>query len=97
MVFLFCFIDYYKLNRLYKALAFQKLTENAHLMRKIPHRRTTPYYNYQEQQKHTIPSYFSTSPTTPTPMNIDQLTHCLEEQTLYPISTTTSSSRKFKC
>ncbi|CAF1125609.1 unnamed protein product [Rotaria sordida] len=86
---------YYKLNRLYKALALQKYNENGQLIRKVPHHRRVPYPMHQQQQ-FMIPSLFSTSPPTPTPMNIDQLAPFYENPSLYPITTGVVGSRKSK-
>jgi hypothetical protein len=96
----FCFvlfsIDYYKLNRLYKALAVQKHSVNPHRMGKVPQNRRAPNYIYQQQQQDVIPSSFSTSPPTPTPMNIDRLAPFYAQQSFLPTSTTAIGSRKSK-
>ena len=88
----FFFIDYYKLNRLYKALALQKYNTNT--PGKIPHNRRVPHHIYQ-QQNH-IPSFSPGSPPTPTPMNIDRLAPFYAQQSFVPISTTAIGSRKSK-
>ena len=65
LTFLFDFsIDYYKLNRLNRALAMQRITGNKNVS-KNPHPRRPP------RQHHVV--YRPTSPPTPTPHNIDQL------------------------
>ncbi len=105
-------IDYYKLNRLYKALAIQKLS---HPMGKVTHnpsvtqhhhqRRIPPHHHYQQQQQqqnnnnNIIPSSssLSASPPTPTPMNINQLAPFYAQQSSYlPMPTTVTDSRKSK-
>jgi hypothetical protein len=93
------FIDYYKLNRLYKALALQKFSTNTPRMGKVPHGRRVPHHIYhqqQQQQEDSIPTSFSTSPPTPTPMNIDRLAPFYAQQSFLPISTTATGSRKSK-
>jgi hypothetical protein len=87
------FIDYYKLNRLYKALALQKHSVNAPPMGKNSHPRRLPNHIYQQQN--IIPS-LSTSPTTPTPMNIDRLAPFYVQPAYLPIPATVTSSRKSK-
>ncbi|CAF3244820.1 unnamed protein product [Rotaria socialis] len=87
---------YYKLNRLYKALAIQKCGPNPSAVRKTQHTRRVPRHIYQQQQTIIMPTNFSTSPTTPTPMNIDQLAPFYEEPPFYPISTGAIGSRKSK-
>ncbi|CAF0831164.1 unnamed protein product [Rotaria sp. Silwood1] len=106
---------YYKLNRLYKALAIQKLSINTNPMGKMTynpstshhHRRMPHNYHNQQQQKmnnnnnnnnnNIIPSSLSTSPPTPTPMNINQLSPYFVQQSSYlPISTSVIDSRKSK-
>jgi hypothetical protein len=87
--------EYYKLNRLYKALAVQKHSVNPHRMGKVPQNRRAPNYIYQQQQD-VIPSSFSTSPPTPTPMNIDRLAPFYAQQSFLPTSTTAIGSRKSK-
>ena len=113
-------VDYYKLNRLYKALAIQKLSNNGsptgkfanhssathHQRRRVPQQH---YQNFQQpqqqqQQQHLmnpiIPSSTSTlssSPPTPTPMNINQFSPFYTQQSSYlPISTAVTDSRKSK-
>ncbi|CAF0735369.1 unnamed protein product [Rotaria sordida] len=101
---------YYKLNRLYKALAIQKLSTNTNPMGKTTynpsishhhHRRIQNHYYNQQQQRNNnnnnniIPTSFSASPPTPTPMNINQLSPFGVQQSSYlPISTTVTDSRK---
>jgi hypothetical protein len=108
-------IDYYKLNRLYKALAIQKLS---HPMGKVTHhspatnnhhhqRRLPAHHQYQQQQQqqnnnntNIIPSSspsLSSSPPTPTPMNINQFSPFYTQQSSYlPMPTTVTDSRKSK-
>ncbi|UJR21770.1 hypothetical protein I4U23_024845 [Adineta vaga] len=83
---------YYKLNRLYKALALQKHSPNGHPTGKNPHQRRVLH---QQQQNH-IPAFSSASPPTPTPMNIDRLAPFYTHQTFFPISTTATGNRKSK-
>ncbi|CAF3642542.1 unnamed protein product [Rotaria sp. Silwood1] len=85
---------YYKLNRLYKALALQKTSANPQSIRKVPNHRRVPPHIYQQQFRTSSP--FSMSPPTPTPMNIDQFTPFYEDQSLYPISTGVIGNRKSK-
>lgn len=75
---------YYKLNRLNRLLAFQKQTPN-HIprMNKNHHRR---FPNHRQHEKDIL----STSPPTPTPMNIDQLAHIYAQQSIL------TSNRKSK-
>jgi protein Tob/BTG len=103
---------YYKLNRLYKALAIQKLS---HPMGKVTHhspatnnhhhqRRLPAHHQYQQQQQNNntniIPSSspsLSSSPPTPTPMNINQFSPFYTQQSSYlPMPTTVTDSRKSK-
>lgn len=92
----FFFLDYYKLNRLQKALALQKHTGHGHRMGKNSHHRRVPHQMYYQVQE-TIPTDFSTSPPTPTPANIDRLSPFYTQQAFLPIpTTTTGSSRKSK-
>lgn len=66
-------------------------------MRKNPHNRRVPHtMNHQQQQQMTIPPGFSTSPTTPTPMNIDQLAPFFDEKPSYQVQKLPIGSRKFK-
>ena len=65
-------------------------------MRKVPHHRRLPHHIYQQLQQNTNQSYPSTSPPTPTPMNIDKLAHFLYENTFSPIPTTTISHKRSK-
>jgi hypothetical protein len=112
-IILFCllisFIDYYKLNRLYKALALQKLSTNTNSTGKVSNnpptthhqqRRMPQHQRYQQQQNNNnIPSSssLSTSPPTPTPMNINQFTPFYTQQSSYlPMPTTVTDSRKSK-
>jgi len=100
-IYIISFIDYYKLNRLYKALALQKNSTNTNRMGKVPHNRRVPNHIYrqqqlQQQQQEIIPTSFSTSPPTPTPMNIDRLAPFYAQQSFLPISTTATGSRKSK-
>ncbi|CAM4745689.1 unnamed protein product [Rotaria magnacalcarata] len=100
---------YYKLNRLYKALAIQKFSANTNTNGKITpnpslsqhHRRLPHQYHNQPQYKNfnnnnnMIPSSLSASPPTPTPMNINQLSPFYVQQASYlPMSTTVTDSRK---
>ncbi|CAF0745868.1 unnamed protein product [Adineta ricciae] len=111
---------YYKLNRLYKALAIQKLSNNGsptgkfanhssathHQRRRVPqqHYQNFQQQQQQQQQQHSmnpiIPSSTSTlssSPPTPTPMNINQFSPFYTQQSSYlPIPTTVADSRKSK-
>jgi hypothetical protein len=90
-------IDYYKLNRLYKALALQKYNNtntNTNSTGKNPHQRRAPNHIYQ-QQNH-IPSFSPSSPPTPTPMNIDRLAPFYAQQSFVPLTTTAIGSRKSK-
>lgn len=62
-------LDYYKLNRLQKALAFQQHQN------KKPNTGPRPSRSFtQKQHKKVMPQFFerSQSPPTPTPANIDQ-------------------------
>ena len=92
------FLDYYKLNRLYKALALQKHSPNVPRMNKVPRHQRVPngVYRQQQQQKEIIPNSFSTSPPTPTPMNIDRLAPFYAQQSHLPIPMTATGSRKSK-
>ena len=106
--FLIYLIDYYKLNRLYKALALQKLSVNTNQMGKVAHnpavshhQRRIPHHQYQQQQHNNttnIPSSLSTSPPTPTPMNINQFASPFHtQQSAYlPMPTSVTDSRKSK-
>ncbi|CAF2905073.1 unnamed protein product [Rotaria sp. Silwood2] len=98
---------YYKLNRLYKALAIQKLSTNTNPMGKTTynpsishhHRRVPHNYHNQQQQKtnNIIPTSLSTSPPTPTPMNINQFSpYYVQQSSYFPISTTVTDNRKSK-
>jgi hypothetical protein len=101
---------YYKLNRLYKALALQKLSLNTNQMGKVAHnppvshqQRRVPHHQYQQQQNYnnnttSIPSSLSTSPPTPTPMNINQFTSPFHtpQPSYLPMPTTVIDSRKSK-
>ncbi|CAF1078436.1 unnamed protein product [Adineta steineri] len=110
---------YYKLNRLYKALAIQKVSINPnpmggkvannapvthhHHQRRTPHHHQQQQYYYQQQQQqqynNIIPSSssLSTSPPTPTPMNINQFAPFYNQQSTYlPMPTTVADSRKSK-
>jgi hypothetical protein len=91
---------YYKLNRLYKALALQKVSSNTPRTGKVPHHRRGPNHMYhhqpQQQQQDSIPTSFSTSPPTPTPLNIDRLAPFYAQQSFFPIPTTATGSRKSK-
>jgi hypothetical protein len=85
------------LNRLYKALSLQKQTGRAPRMNKIPrHQRAPQPHPAYYQQNDTIPTDFSSSPPTPTPMNIDRLAPFYAQQAFLPIPTTASGSRKSK-
>jgi hypothetical protein len=111
--FIYVFLDYYKLNRLYKALAIQKFSGNSNPTGKGPHNpavsqphhnRRIPHYQYQQQQQqhstnntNNIPSALSSSPPTPTPMNINQFSPFYTQQSPYlPMPTTVTDSRKSK-
>jgi hypothetical protein len=97
---------YYKLNRLYKALAIQKFNTGApQPMGKVPHYPTAPYHHrrvpyhhqqQQQQQQNVIPACLSNSPPTPTPMNINQLAPFYVQQTYLPVPTTVTDGRKSK-
>ena len=113
-IHLYFSIDYYKLNRLYKALAIQKLSGNNNPVGKVPHnspvchhnqhRRIPHHQNQQQQQQQqinnnntSIPSTLSSSPPTPTPMNINQFSPFYTQQSSYlPMPTTVIDSRKSK-
>jgi len=114
----FILIDYYKLNRLYKALAIQKLqhpmgkmspnvSANYHQHpRRLPaHNQYKPHHQQQKQQQQHATNYniptsstdLSSSPPTPTPMNINQLSPFYAQQSSYlPMPTTVTDSRKSK-
>lgn len=91
----FFFLDYYKLNRLYKALALQKHTGHGNRTGKGSHNRRVPHHMYYQPQE-TIPTDFSTSPPTPTPANIDRLSPFYTQQAFLPIPTTATGGRKSK-
>lgn len=71
-------------------------------MGKVPNGRRVQNPNYyqqqqqQKQQQENIPTSFSTSPPTPTPMNIDRLAPFYAQQSFVPIPTTATGSRKSK-
>jgi hypothetical protein len=68
-------------------------------MGKNPHHRRVPNHVYrqqQQQQQNIIPSTFSTSPPTPTPMNIDRLAPFYAQQSFMAIPTTATGSRNSK-
>ncbi|UJR27737.1 hypothetical protein I4U23_009014 [Adineta vaga] len=103
---------YYKLNRLYKALAIQKFSNNGTPIGKTTsnspvthhHRRRIPqqqHYQQFQQQQQTIPiipsSTLSSSPPTPTPMNINQFAPYYTQQSSFlPMPTTVTDGRKSK-
>lgn len=113
---------YYKLNRLYKALAIQKLshpmgktsqnpsTTNNNNHHHYQQRRLPAHHQHRQQQQqqqqqrninHNIPPSSSTdlssSPPTPTPMNINQFSPFYAQQSSYlPMPTTVTDSRKSK-
>ncbi len=91
---MFFFIDYYKLNRLYKALAVQKYNINS--TGKVPQQRRAPHHNIYQQQQNRNPSFSPSSPPTPTPMNIDRLAPFYAQPSFFPISATAVGSRKSK-
>lgn len=108
---LFSSLDYYKLNRLYKALAIQKLSSNGNpvgrgatsspMSQQGHQARRPPQHQYphahQQHSNPAIPSSLSTSPPTPTPMNINQLSPFYSQQSSYlPMPTTITDSRKSK-
>jgi hypothetical protein len=59
------------------------------------HRRIPPNHIYHQQQQDIIPS-FSTSPPTPTPLNIDDLAPFYAQQSFLPIPTAATGGRKSK-
>ena len=67
-------------------------------MGKNPHHRRVPnhIYRQQQQQQNIIPTDFSSSPPTPTPMNIDRLGPFYAQQSFMSIPTTATGSRKSK-
>lgn len=71
---------YYKLNRLNKALALQRYTFNKNMTGRHPHPRRASRQYY--------PVNRPTSPPTPTPMNIDQLSTLYHQQMYIPQGTT---------
>ncbi|CAF1323500.1 unnamed protein product [Adineta steineri] len=86
---------YYKLNRLYKALALQKHSSSPNPTGKSSHHRRMPNQMYQQRQNY-IPSFAPSSPPTPTPMNIDRVAPYFTQQTFLQIPTTATGSRKSK-
>lgn len=126
ILIVFIRLDYYKLNRLYKALAIQKLSTNNVPTSRGGHSQRRPQpagyaHGYQQQQQqnhhhyhqnshpHAAPTYhghpngnipstnLSSSPPTPTPMNINQFSPFYAGQSPFlPMSTTISDSRKSK-
>lgn len=95
LISFFFFLDYYKLNRLYKALALQKQTNHGPRMSKGSHQRRVPRHMHHQAQE-VIPTEYSTSPPTPTPANIDRLSPFYTQQAFLPIPTTATGSRKSK-
>lgn len=99
LIYIFIFIDYYKLNRLQKALALQKFSLGQQAVRKNPHHRRVPRHVLQQQQQQqqvVFPPAFSTSPPTPTPMNIDQLAPFYDDPALFTRGTALSNGRVSK-
>lgn len=106
------FLDYYKLNRLYNALAIQKISapttptgrvtynpsvSHHHRRRLINHFHNQHHQTIPNNNNNSIPSPLSASPPTPTPMNINQLSPFYVQQSSYlPMSTTVTDSRKSK-